>query len=341
MFEQYILFLMKGLTIAFLFVGVLAFFGMIIARIKEQSSSHTEGAISVSNVTDEYDEIRDLLEEETLNSSDLKSLKRERKKEEKLKRKQSSDNDSEKRVFVVNFVGDTEASEVHHMREVITAIVMTAKSQDEVVITLESNGGYVHSYGYAAAQIQRITDKGIPCTICVDTVAASGGYLMACVADKIVAAPFAIVGSIGVIAELPNFNRFLKKYDIDYEQHTAGKYKSTLSMFAENTDEGRSKFKEELAQTHVLFKDFLKENRQNVNVENIATGEYWHARQALSLGLIDTISTSDDYLLNFWKKGHSIYKVSYSEKKTFLDKLSEKFAEASRKLVASVMKSIK
>ena len=109
------------------------------------------------------------------------------------------------------------------------------------------------AYGLAASQMQRIRDKKLKLTVCVDKVAASGGYMMAVVADKIIAAPFAVLGSIGVLAQVPNFHRLLKKHDVDFEMLTAGKYKRTLTMFGENTDKGREKFQEDIEDTHVLF----------------------------------------------------------------------------------------
>ncbi|XNM48823.1 protease SohB [Escherichia coli] len=167
-------------------------------------------------------------------------------------------NDSKPRVWVLDFKGSMDAHEVNSLREEITAVLAAFKPQDQVVLRLESPGGMVHGYGLAASQLQRLRDKNIPLTVTVDKVAASGGYMMACVADKIVSAPFAIVGSIGVVAQMPNFNRFLKSKDIDIELHTAGQYKRTLTLLGENTEEGREKFREELNETHQLFKDFCE-----------------------------------------------------------------------------------
>ncbi|VUD47338.1 putative protease SohB [Thalassocella blandensis] len=227
---------------------------------------------------------------------------------------------NKKRIFVTDFDGDIKASATDELRQVISAILSIATENDEVVVRLESQGGMVHSYGLAASQLKRITNKNIPLTICVDKVAASGGYMMACVADKIVSAPFAVIGSIGVLAQLPNFHRLLKKHDVDFELFTAGEYKRTITMFGENTEKGRQKFTEELEDTHVLFKDFIKDNRPIVDVEKVATGEVWYGTRAIEQKLIDQIDTSDQYLFNA-KDDAELYEVNYTQKKSLPEKL--------------------
>ena len=225
-----------------------------------------------------------------------------------------------KRVFVLDFHGDIKASACDNLREEISAVLSLATSADEVVVKLESGGGMVHSYGLAASQLARISNKKIPLTVCVDKVAASGGYMMACVADKIIAAPFAVLGSIGVIAQLPNFHKLLKKNNIDYEMFTAGEYKRTVTMFGENTDKGREKFKEDLEDTHVLFKEFVSEHRPQVDIAKVATGEVWFGRRAMEVNLVDSLYTSDEYLLA-QAENADIYEVSYSFKKSLPEKL--------------------
>ncbi len=174
---------------------------------------------------------------------------------------------------------------------------------------------WFHSYGLASSQLERIRRRNIPLTICVDRVAASGGYMMACIANRLIAAPFALIGSIGVVAQIPNFHRLLKKNDVDYEVLTAGDYKRTLTMFGENTDKGREKFVEELEDTHSLFKEFVSEYRPQLDIEKVATGEVWFGRRALENQLIDQIETSDDYLFNLSEEA-DIYKVKYRPKQT-------------------------
>jgi serine protease SohB len=209
---------------------------------------------------------------------------------------------------------------VSSLKEEITTVLTMAEPQDEVVIRLESGGGMVHSYGLASSQLERITRQHIPLTVCVDKVAASGGYMMACIANKIVAAPFAILGSIGVIGQAPNFNRLLKKHDIDYEMHTAGDYKRTLTLLGENTDKGRQKFIEELEDTHDLFKSFVKEFRPVVDIEKVATGEVWFGKRAIAVSLVDELNTSDDYLVKSAQTA-DVYEVSYVDKKSLPERL--------------------
>ena len=105
-----------------------------------------------------------------------------------------------------------------------------------------------------------------------DKVAASGGYMMACIGDRILSAPFAVLGSIGVVAQIPNLHRLLKKHDVDYEVLTAGEYKRTLTVFGENTDKGRQKFQEDLELTHVLFKDFVSRYRPQLDIDQVLGG---------------------------------------------------------------------
>ena len=208
------------------------------------------------------------------------------------------------------------------LKEVVTAVLTVAQKSDEVILNLESPGGVVHGYGLAASQLQRIKDAKIPLVICVDKIAASGGYMMACMADKIVAAPFAIIGSVGVVASLPNFNRVLKKNEVDFYQITSGQYKRTVSLFGEIQPDGLAKFKDEIEHTHVLFKNHIKHFRPKVDVEKIATGEHWFGTTALQLNLIDEIGTVDDYLYK-QSQYRQIKEVAFHAKKSFKDKLAE------------------
>ena len=252
----------------------------------------------------------------------------------------SESNEEEKetagRLFVINFDGDVEASAVENLREEITAIVSAASSEDRVLVKLESPGGMVHAYGLASSQLTRIKAANLSLTIAVDQVAASGGYMMACVADHIIAAPFAIVGSIGVVAEIPNFHRLLKHNKVDYEQHTAGEFKRTLTMFSENTDTARAKFKQELEETHDLFKQFIIDNRPSLDIDKVATGEHWYGTQALDLGLIDGIQTSDDFIVEA-AKNSKVFEVTYQVKKPLSERLSFSVQSAIEKGMQSVM----
>jgi len=242
-----------------------------------------------------------------------KELKKKKKKELK-----SEDKDS---VFVLNFNGDVQASEVEKLKHEINAIIVSEAKCKEVVLKVESGGGSAYAYGLCAAELKRLIDSDINLTVCVDKVAASGGYLMSCVASKIVAAPWALVGSIGVIAQMPNIHKLLKKNLVDFEMHTAGEFKRTLTVFGENTEEGREKFKSELEDLHIIFKDFVKENRSQIDPSVVATGEVWQGKKAMEIGLIDEIGTSDDYLVKLSKE-FNLFEIEYLEKKN----LSDRFA---------------
>jgi len=261
------------------------------------------------------------MQEAIFSAGEFKALQKQEKKAEKKNAKLNKSVSADKpKLYVLNFDGDVKASELEFLRQEITAILLVAKPNDEVMIVLESPGGMVHTYGLAASQLKRVRDAGIKLTVCVDKVAASGGYMMACVADTIYAAPFAILGSIGVLAQIPNFNRALKKLDVDYEIMTAGEYKAPISMFGEITDKGRNKLKEELEDTHVLFKDFINAHRPQVDIDTVATGEVWYGQQAIANHLIDGILTSDDYLMSK-RNDKEIYEVTFVEKRSLQEKL--------------------
>lgn len=261
------------------------------------------------------------LVEATKGKNALKSYKKaaekKAKKDEKLKAKNK---DKAQQVFVLDFDGDMKATAVKHLREEISTLISTASKGDEVVIRLESGGGLVHSYGLAAAQLARLKDAGFKLTVCVDKVAASGGYMMACVADTIIAAPFAVIGSIGVVSQVPNFHKWLKNHDVDYEQFTAGDYKRTVTVFGENDDEDRAKYQEELEQTHELFKHFVNRYRSVLDVEKVATGEHWYGEDALHLNLVDKLQTSDSYILELMED-QDVYALHSRQKPTFAEKL--------------------
>jgi serine protease SohB len=307
------------ILILILFAGILSLLG----RGKEKLS----GKISIKNLNKKYKKVKEILLEEMLPKKAFKKYLKELKTTEKEKTI-ATEKSPQKNIFIIHFHGDIKASAVTALREEVTAILAVANSNDEVVACIESPGGMVHAYGLAAAQLSRIRNKNIPLTVIVDKVAASGGYLMACVANKILAAPFAIIGSIGVIAQLPNFNRLLKEKNIDFEQITAGNYKRTLSLFAENTKEGREKLREEIEKTHQLFKNLIQEHRQTLDIEKVSTGEIWLGKEALQLQLIDGLTTSDDYLLSLYNHAN-LYEVSYHVKKS----LSEKFFSGGAKLL--------
>lgn len=308
-----------------LIIGLLALAGglaAILSRAKEKSGETLE----IKKINDKYEEMADALNSEILSKHELKQFHKEEK-----KRKKEAEKASRKRIFVLNFIGDVKASGAHSLKEEVTALLTVANKKDEIVVCVESSGGLVSGYGYAASQLQRIRNQNIPLTIAVDEVAASGGYMMACVANKILAAPFSIIGSIGVIAQIPNFHRLLKKHDIDFEQITAGEYKRTLTVFGENTHKGREKLQEEIEEMHDLFKEFIVKHRPTIDIGKVATGEYWMGQQALELGLVDQVMTSDDYLFQE-SKNADIYSLEYIYKESLKDKLSSFLQSAQQKV---------
>ncbi|EGQ8016805.1 protease SohB [Vibrio alginolyticus] len=325
---DYGLFLAKIITVVAAIIVLL-----IIAKSAGGKSGAAKGELEITNLSEQHKQSVEQLEHHLHDDAFIKARDKAVKKEEKEKNKSrekeikqaskdgSLDSKREPHLFVLDFNGSIDAKEVASLREEITAILAVAREGDEVLLRLESGGGMVHGYGLASSQLDRIKAAGLPLTISVDKVAASGGYMMACVADKIVSAPFAIVGSIGVIAQIPNFNKLLKKHDIEYEQLTAGEYKRTLTMFGENTDKARDKFKRELEETHVLFKDFIRERRPSLDLDKVATGEHWFGTQAKELGLVDDISTSDDIVVAACKD-KTVLSVHYVQKKKLADKLA-------------------
>lgn len=308
-----------GLFIAKIVTGLIALvFAVAIvngSRKKEEASS-----LKVTNLNHKYRELRDTITQSILDKKEYKALLKEREASAKKDKKSSKVNAVRPRLFVLDFEGDIRASEVETMRDEVTALLSVAEPQDEVFMKLDNSGGVVHEHGLAASQLQRIKDAKLNFTVSVDKVAASGGYMMACVADKIIAAPFAIVGSIGVLAQLPNFNRLLDKVGVDWEQHTAGEYKRTVTMFGENSDKERAKLKLELQETHDLFRDFVSENRTKLDIDKVSTGEHWYGKQALELNLVDELLTSDEYLIKAFDE-FDIYEISIEVKQGLQDKL--------------------
>lgn len=290
--------------------------------------------IRVSHLNARVNEQRKKIAQTTASRLELLQLAQQLAKEAKIRRKNNQ------KIFVLDFKGDIQASAVENIREEITLILATAKAgRDRVVVRLESPGGMVHGYGLAAAQLVRLRDAGFHLTICVDKVAASGGYMMACIANEIITAPFAIVGSIGVVAQVPNFNRLLKQHNVDFELYTAGQYKRTVTMFGENTPEGKAKFEEELQQTHVLFKHFVEKYRPQLNVDKVATGEHWYGEDALNLNLVDKLQTSDEYLLALLAQ-HDVYVINTRRKATLGEKLGLQAAQMADSLIPAVMNKV-
>lgn len=290
--------------------------------------------IRIRHLNARINEQRKKIAQTTASKLELLQFSQQLSKEARLRKKNNQ------KIYVLDFKGDMAASAVENLREEITLILATAKAgRDRVVMRLESPGGMVHGYGLAAAQLVRLRDAGFHLTICVDKVAASGGYMMACIANEIISAPFAIVGSIGVVAQVPNFNRLLKQHNIDFELYTAGQYKRTVTMFGENTEEGKAKFEEELQQTHSLFKHFVEKYRPQLNVEKVATGEHWYGQDASDLNLVDKLQTSDEYLLGLLPQ-HDVYVIETRRKPTLGEKLGLQAAQVADSLVPAVMNKV-
>ena len=309
---DYLIFLLKVFTIALAIT-----LPLLIIIGSSKNKSQPKGKLSITNLSDKFEDMGNALKGSLMNPKELKKFNKDLSKDKKKKNK----TENEETVFVLNFNGDIQASEVEKLKQEVNSILLSESECKEVVLKVESGGGSAYAYGLCAAELKRLVDNEISLTVCIDKVAASGGYLMSCVATKIIAAPWAIVGSIGVIAQLPNFHRLLKKNSIDFEMHTAGAFKRTLTTLGENTEEGREKFKSELEDLHLIFKNFVKEQRPQVDTEVVATGEVWQGEEAVKVGLVDSLETSDNYLVNLSKEA-ILLDIEFVEKKN----LTERFA---------------
>ena len=332
----YGIFILEILTILLL---ILAIVSLVISY--RQHNKSKIGELEIKDLSEEFDHQVRVLRDFNLSEEELKQQAKAEKKAEKQKAKKRKEKlkkvktfyeEKKSCLFVLYFNGFISASETTALREEISAILNVATPEDEVLLRLESPGGIVHDYGFAASQLSRLKQKGIKLTIAVDKVAASGGYMMACVADKIVSAPFAVIGSIGVVAQIPNVHRLLKKYDVDVDVMTAGEFKRTVTVLGENTEKGKQKFQQELEETHQLFKQFVSQNRPCVDIDKIATGEHWFGQQAIDLKLVDEISTSDDLILEKMKE-KDVLSVKYRLKKSLIKKLGHQAEESAVNIV--------
>ena len=327
---DYLEFLAKTATVV---LGIVVLIGAV-ASFRMRRGVGDGGHLDIVKLNDRLDDMSRTLRHAFLHPPEFKkSIKSETK--ARKKEAKSKEGTARRRVFVIGFDGDLQASKVSQLRNEITAVLTGCREQDEVIIRIESPGGTVHGYGLAASQLERVRQQKVRLVAAIDKVAASGGYLMASVADHIIAAPFAIVGSIGVVAQIPNVHRLLKKHDVDVEVLTAGKHKRTLTVFGENTEQGRAKFVEELEDVHVLFQDFVHANRPQVSIDEIATGEVWYGRRALEHRLVDELSTSDNYLVNACKDA-DVFEVRWVEHKKPIERLMSQFLEVVRSAAKNV-----
>ncbi|EOV9548519.1 protease SohB [Cronobacter sakazakii] len=332
---EYGLFLAKIVTVVVAIAIVIALIANLTQRKKAQ-----RGELRVTRLGEEYKDMKEEVAAALLDPHQHKqwhkNQKKKNKQEAKAAKARAKRGDAapagKPTLYVLDFKGSIDAHEVSALREEVTAVLAVAKPADEVLVRLESPGGVVHGYGLAASQLQRLRERQIPLTIAVDKVAASGGYMMACVANNIVAAPFAIIGSIGVVAQIPNFNRLLKRNDIDIELHTAGQYKRTLTLLGENTEEGREKFREDLNETHHLFKEFVHSMRPSLDIDAVATGEHWYGVQAKEIGLVDEISTSDDLIIARMAE-REVVSLRYMQRKRLMDRFTGSAAQSLDRLL--------
>lgn len=314
---DYLVFLAQAVTVVAAILIVIS----TAASLAAKKRSETMGHLEVTRLNDHLDSLRQCIEQAVLPAGEFKKAAKAAAKKRKQERRQGSEeNGRPGRVFALAFKGDMQASRVKGLRHEINAILSEAREGDEVVARVESPGGLAHSYGLAASQLLRVREKNLNLVVAVDRVAASGGYLMAAVANRLIAAPFAVVGSIGVVAQVPNVHRLLKKKDVDVELITAGKYKRTLTVFGENTDEGREKFTDELEDLHALFQEFVVDKRPSLDLEKVATGEAWFGQRALDLNLVDEIMTSDEYLMQRCADT-DVYEIRWKEPKKPLEKM--------------------
>ncbi len=335
LFAEYGLFLAKIVTVVVAIAIVITLIANLTQRKKAQ-----RGELRVTRLGEEYKEMKEEVAAALLDPHQHKQWHKNQKKKNKQEAKAAKARAKrgeaapagKPTLYVLDFKGSIDAHEVSALREEVTAVLAVAKPQDEVLLRLESPGGVVHGYGLAASQLQRLRERQIPLTVAVDKVAASGGYMMACVANNIVAAPFAIIGSIGVVAQIPNFNRLLKRNDIDIELHTAGQYKRTLTLLGENTEEGREKFREDLNETHQLFKEFVHSMRPSLDIDAVATGEHWYGVQAQEKGLVDEISTSDDLIIARMQE-RDVVSLRYMQRKRLIDRFTGSAAQSLDRLL--------
>ncbi|CAI0784303.1 protease SohB [Serratia ficaria] len=329
-----------GLFLAKVATVVLAIAALAVLAVSlGQRKNRQKGELQLTDLGEQYREMQREMRLARMGDAEQKiwskQFKKQTKADGKLKKQRAKSGAVEVTkpcLYVLDFKGSMDAHEVTSLREEISAVLAAATPQDEVLLRLESPGGVVHGYGLAASQLERLRKGGIRLTVAVDKVAASGGYMMACVADRIVAAPFAIVGSIGVVAQIPNFHRLLKKNDIDVELHTAGQFKRTLTLFGENTEQGREKFREDLNETHELFKQFVHQQRPSLDIDSVATGEHWFGSQAKEKGLVDAIGTSDDLLIAELDN-HEVIAVRYARRKRLMDRFTGSAAESVDRLL--------
>ncbi len=330
---EYLVFLAQAATVVAAMLVIIAAAASIAAKRRSLAVGHLE----VTRQNDRLDGLKRQIEQAVMSPGQFKKVLKAATKSRKQRDRQKPTDAEQRagRVFAITFKGDLQASGVTRLRQEIDAILAQAQDGDEVLARVESAGGQAHSYGLAASQLLRVRERNLQLVVAVDKLAASGGYLMAAVANRIIAAPFALVGSIGVVAQIPNVHRLLKKKDVDVEVITAGKYKRTLTVFGENTEEGRQKFIEDIEDLHALFQEFVADKRPSLDLDKVATGEAWFGQRAIELKLVDEIMTSDEYLMNKCSDSE-VYEIRWIEPQKPLEKLLAQVESSVGRLVDRV-----
>jgi serine protease SohB len=329
-------FLVKALII----VAAIGSLAILIARLA-RSGEAKESEIKIRSLNERYDDMSDAMDGALLDKKERKARLKTRKKEDKAAAKARRGQAPGKRIYVLGFKGDLRATAVKRLGSEIDAVLIAARpGTDEAVIRIESPGGTVTGYGLAAAEILRLREHKVKVVASIDQVAASGGYMMACAADRIVAAPFAVVGSIGVVAPVPNLHRLLQKNEIDFEEMTSGQFKRTVSVLGEITPAGREHFRGKLEDTHEAFKAHVAQCRPEVDMAKVANGDHWLAREALGLALVDEIMTGDELLFRA-RDSARLYEVSTEPRKTLAQQLLSGLGAAAQGVADSVMARIR
>lgn len=303
---KYILNLLPQLAVIFIF-----FYGLW-SLLSRKGKAQNEQKIALKSYEKRYYEALTPQVREFVEKKDLTALKKAQKAAQKEKGSC---------LYVIDFDGDMQASNTVQLAETTSCLLPLLRSTDKVLVRVKSSGGLVPHYGYAASQLSRLRSKA-SLTVAIDHIAASGGYLMACVAHEIIAAPFAIVGSIGVVGLVPNVHPLLKNHGIDVHEHTAGEYKRSLSPWAAVTPEKVQRYEHELSMTHELFQEFVQQYRPNLEPEVLQTGEYRYAARSVGdTGLVDKVQSSDDFIAEHLPKYHVIF-VTCREEKSVWQRLS-------------------
>ena len=165
-----------------------------------------------------------------------------------------------------------------------------------IVLRVDSPGG-----GAAASQeifeyIRGIQEEGLPLVVSMGSVAASGGYYIACTADTIFANPGTLTGSIGVVMSFTNLEELFGKIGLDFEVIKSGRFKDTGSWSREMTDAERALLQGTIDDIHAQFVEAIAEGRgmEYDAVAALADGRIFSGRQALEAGLVDRLGTLED-----------------------------------------------